>query len=115
MEPLPATGNIFLDPLFTDRDNLVFTYLDNSPCIDAGNPSDSDPDNSITDIGSNYFDQSGSGDCNFDYDLNILDIVYITNFCILGSEDTCACADINGDSEINILDVVVLVNIILGN
>jgi len=31
-------GNIDVDPLFTDPENDDYTFLPNSPCIDAGNP-----------------------------------------------------------------------------
>lgn len=33
-----GVGNIDLDPLFTDPENDDYTFLSDSPCIDAGNP-----------------------------------------------------------------------------
>ena len=33
------------------EDNLIFSYNDNSPCIDSGNPNYTDPDGTISDIG----------------------------------------------------------------
>ncbi|MBZ0264391.1 right-handed parallel beta-helix repeat-containing protein [bacterium] len=57
-DPCDEYNNIFLDPLFTDYDNLDFTLTENSPCIYAGDPeSERDPDGTITDIGSYYFSQ----------------------------------------------------------
>ncbi len=55
--------NIFLDPLFySTAGDSAFHLTENSPCIDAGDPSSlPDPDGTITDMGAIYFDQSGSG------------------------------------------------------
>ena len=56
------------------------------------------------------------GDVNFDYEINILDIVIIVNFSLLiESPNTMEfeAADINNDDTINILDVVQLINLIL--
>ena len=51
--------NIFLDPLYFDPLNGDFHLTENSPCIDAGDPtSPLDPDSTIADIGVYYFDQS---------------------------------------------------------
>ncbi len=51
-------GNIFMNPLFADTSNFDFHLTQNSPCIDAGDPSSPlDPDGTITDIGRFYFNQ----------------------------------------------------------
>jgi hypothetical protein len=51
--------NIFLNPLFADTANGDFHLTENSPCIDAGDPtSPLDPDGTITDMGVFPFDQS---------------------------------------------------------
>ena len=57
-----------------------------------------------------FFD---SGDINFDYQVNILDVILLVNI-ILGLDTTSAVADINQDGLINVVDIVQLVNIILG-
>ena len=74
-----------------------------------------DPDNTRSDIGSNYFIQGIMGDCNNDLLTNITDIVYIINNCIISSNDTsnCNCGDMNNDLTINVLDIVILTNQIL--
>lgn len=63
----PGTGNIFLDPLFSDPINGGYSltwasYPDTwgirSPCIDAGDPSSTkDPDSTWSDMGAYYFHQ----------------------------------------------------------
>ena len=91
-----------------------FSYEENSPCIDAGDPTETDPDGSIRDIGARWFgDETEPGDCNEDGIQNILDVVYLINDCILGGSNDCNCGDLNGDGIINVLDVVLLVNYIL--
>ena len=52
------------------------------------------------------------GDMNFDGDINILDIVSLSN-CVL--EANCSYGDLNYDGEYNVLDVVTLVNLVLEN
>ena len=51
-------GNIDEDPLFVDLVNGDYHLTENSPCIDAGDPSSSlDPDGTIADMGAFYFHQ----------------------------------------------------------
>jgi hypothetical protein len=62
-------GNFSLDPEFADPQNADYHLDENSPCIDAGDPSAPyDPDNTITDIGTFYFDQA-TGIAEPDHDL----------------------------------------------
>jgi len=51
--------NIFMDPLFySTSGDSAYRLTDLSPCIDAGNPlSPLDPDSTIADMGTYYFDQ----------------------------------------------------------
>ena len=107
-------GVIEQNPLFVDLENFDFTLQEYSPCIDAGDPSDTDPDGSISDIGAHRFgDAVYPGDCNSDGIQNVIDIVIMINDCILVDNMECSCGDINQDGTVNVLDVVSLVNLIL--
>ena len=111
---LEGPGLIEYNPLFVDLYNWDFSYQENSPCIDTGDPTETDPDGTISDIGARWFgDETDPGDCNADGIQNVLDIVYLINDCILSENDDCGCGDLNQDSIVNILDVVLLVNSIL--
>ena len=112
---LEGSGIIENDPIFIDGSNWDFSYELDSPCIDSGDPNDTDPDGSRIDIGALWYgdDTTILGDCNADNIQNILDIVFLINDCILVSNNTCNCGDMNGDITINVLDVVILVNLIL--
>ncbi len=94
---------------------MNFAYHSDSPCIDAGDPDEYDPDDTRSDIGAQYYSQFGDGDCNGDSNLDVLDIVYLINSCILLPEpnDDCGCGDLNTDGEINVLDIVLMINLIL--
>ena len=65
-------NNIFLDPLFYSiTGDSAFYLTENSPCIDAGDPeSPLDPDGTIADMGTFYFDQAGVID---DLTISIID------------------------------------------
>ena len=47
----PGEGNVDVDPLFSDPAEGDYALLPNSPCIDAGDPSLTDPDGSRSDMG----------------------------------------------------------------
>ncbi|MBU0764304.1 MAG: lamin tail domain-containing protein, partial [Bacteroidetes bacterium] len=54
-DPVPGTGNLHQDPLFTDANISNFELLPASPCINAGDPeSPKDTDSTIADIGAYY-------------------------------------------------------------
>ena len=54
-----GTGNINADPLFVDPVNYDFHLTEDSPCIDTGDPtSPFDPDGTITDMGTYYYNQN---------------------------------------------------------
>ncbi len=113
MAPNPGTGNIFADPAFVSAENLNFSYLPESPCIDAGDPEESDPDGTRTDIGAVYFyhETFEAGDCNYDGNLNVIDIILLINDCILtpGNEEVCLeCGDVTGDYNVDVLDVITI-------
>jgi hypothetical protein len=112
---LEGAGVIESNPLFVNLEIWEFSYLENSPCIDAGDPGDTvDPDGSTRDIGAHWYgDETDPGDCNADGTQNILDVVYLINDCILGGPNDCSCGDLNGDGIVNILDVVLLAHYIL--
>ena len=111
---LEGSGLIENNPLFSNVNEWDFSYNDDSPCIDAGDPSLLDDDGTRRDIGGYlYIQESIPGDCNDDSIQNVLDIVYLINDCILLSDSECGCGDLNEDSNINVLDVVLLVNQIL--
>ena len=113
-EPEPGTGIIYQDPLFENSNDLNFNLNDNSPCIDSGDPSDTDPDNSIRDIGAIIFSSYELGDCSQDNNLNVLDVIFIINNCIFNNDEICSsCSDIDQNNTINVLDVITLINIIL--
>ena len=110
---LNGNGLLELNPIFVNLDEWIFSYQENSPCINAGDPSQTDPDGSIRDIGAIWYDEQELGDCNSDNIQNILDIVYMVNDCILGFGENCICGDLNQDEIVNVLDVIILVNLIL--
>ncbi len=114
LEPEPGTGIIYDNPQFVDIQNLNFNLRENSPCIDAGDPNDIDPNGSVRDIGPLIYNNITLGDCSGDDALNVLDVIFIINNCIFDNEIICSqCSDIDSNGVINILDVVMLVNIIL--
>jgi len=52
-------NDIFEDPLFTFPQQGIFELQEDSPCIDAGDPtSPLDPDSTIADLGAFYYDQT---------------------------------------------------------
>ena len=111
---LEGAGLIEENPLFVNLETWDFSYEENSPCIDTGAPTETDPDGSIRDIGARWYgDETNPGDCNADGIQNVLDVVYLINDCILGNSTDCSCGDLHEDSSVNVLDVVLLVNSIL--
>ena len=113
-EPEPGNGIIYDNPQFVDIQNLNFNLRENSPCIDAGDPNETDPNGSVRDIGSLIYNNNALGDCSEDNIVNVLDVIFIINNCVFNNETICIeCSDIDSNGTINILDVVILVNIIL--
>ncbi|MBT3251215.1 MAG: hypothetical protein HN729_10355 [Candidatus Marinimicrobia bacterium] len=116
--PEPGTGNIYSDPLFTELSLLDFSLNIDSPCIDAGDPFEFDPDDTVCDIGAIFFSQEvqQSGDCNEDGWINVMDIVVLINSCILAVdnlEDCITCGDMNSDETVDVLDIIIILNWII--
>ena len=55
-DPLFGQGSIGGDPSFTNPDAGDFSLLPDSPCVDAGDPTLTDPDGSRSDIGASSYD-----------------------------------------------------------
>lgn len=74
-----SDSNINEDPLFIDSINGDVHLIEDSPCIDTGDPiSPLDPDGSIADMGAYFYDQSVDA---FDYDIPISEIsIQLSNF-----------------------------------
>ena len=105
-------GIIEEDPLFTDYINWDFSYQEDSPCIDAGDPSDTDPDGSVRDIGAYWYGVDLLGDVNGDGYINVVDIILVVNYILDDLYNTEG--DVNEDGTLNILDIVILTTLILG-
>tara|TARA_Y100001960_G_scaffold235144_1_gene247540 strand:+ start:222 stop:1367 length:1146 start_codon:yes stop_codon:yes gene_type:complete len=59
-----------------------------------------------------------NGDINFDYVINILDVVNLVNFILDVTEPSNTefeIADMNGDTYLNVQDIIILINLILSN
>jgi len=111
----PGTDNISLDPLFCNRPIGNFQIDHASPCAPNNN-------NCNTLIGAYLPGCSSSyicGDANRDYNINLLDILYLIDY-IYGSPpgptpDPPESGDANGDDEINLLDILYLIDYIYGD
>ena len=80
----PTLTNVTISGNTSDANGGGFQLSENSPCINSGNPDTFlDPDNSISDIGSNPFIQEDncniSGDLNIDNNVDVLDVVLLVN------------------------------------
>jgi len=96
-------------------DQVKFRFI----AEDINNAGDSGTGGSIVEAAIDDFTVSifgdnpiSNGDLNEDGDLNILDVVVLTNYVL--NNNCTELADLNGDSLCNVLDVVLLVSIILG-
>ncbi len=69
-DTIPGTGNLSADPLFVNEYILNLELQEDSPCIDAGDPSgETDPDGSTADMGA-YYTYSGNTTSDFPIVLN---------------------------------------------
>ena len=89
-------SNINANPMFANPSDQDYSLTADSPCIDAGDPNLTDPDQTQSDIGAIFFNQNecigDSGDINGDESVNVLDVILLVNMA-LGSLET----DLNGD------------------
>ena len=98
--------------MFTNYNNWDYSYQEGSPCIDAGDPLDTDPDGSVRDIGAHWYGVDLLGDVNHDGVINILDVVLVVGYVL--DMSYIIDADLNEDDVVNILDIVILTTLILG-
>ena len=105
-DPADMYLNIFLDPMFVDAGAGDYNLMEDSPCIDAGDPmSPLDPDGTVADIGALYFDQGVFGDINGDGVVNTADLLQL-----LADWGPCpGCpSDLNGDGVVDTVDLLAL-------
>ena len=74
-----GTNNLFDDPLFVNPEENDFSLLDNSPCINAGDPqSPLDPDYTVCDMGAYYY----NSDTSTIYENELYSIIAYPNPCM---------------------------------
>jgi hypothetical protein len=99
-------GNIDDDPMFVDAADGDYNLMEDSPCIDAGDPmSPLDPDGTVADIGALYFDQGVFGDVNGDGVVNTADLLQL--LADWGPCPDCP-SDLNGDGVVDTADLLAL-------
>jgi len=77
--------NIQMEPCFVDTANGDYHITENSPCIDAGDPSSPpDPDGTVADMGAYYFEQSQIN-ANFEADVILGEPPLTVNFADLST------------------------------
>ncbi len=117
-----AGGQLVGEPLFFNPEENNFQLQLESFCINSGglypDLTNYDPDGTQPDIGTFPFYLELMGDCNFDTELDVLDILEIVS-TILGNNTTFNAQfwaqDFNEDGFINILDIIQLVQEIVNN
>ena len=85
--------------------------MENSPCIDSGDPYIIDADMTISDMGAYYYEQYIQGDLNNDLIINILDVIIAIDAIL--NNDFIINADMNNDGSNNIQDIILIINLIL--
>ena len=115
--PFYDEGSFLGDPLFVDPESNQFELQLTSPCINAGSPAfPLDPDGSMIDIGISYYPLPEIGDCNFDGEINVLDVAVLVTIILEPIPIYNALqwvADLNQDEEINVIDIIIIINQIL--
>jgi hypothetical protein len=100
--------------MFADTVSNDYHLTEDSPCIDAGDPSSPlDPDGTIADMGAFYYDQSICGDANGDDSMSPSDGYLILNYFGSGPQPaSCWAANVNGDDGMTSADGFYLLNYI---
>jgi len=108
---------MYEDPLFAGRPDKDFRLMEESPCIDAGDPNPlyNDPDGTVSDMGALPYEPIiiiVCGDADGNGLVNILDITRLINYLYMGGPepDPMEAADVNGSGQLNILDITYLIN-----
>ena len=101
---ISGAGNITANPMFMNPSAMDFTLLEESPCIDAGDPaSPLDPDSTIADMGALYYDQGGSIP-QPQIELSVSELVFDSTF--VGETDSLAFIITNaGDADLILYEV----------
>ena len=123
-------SDISLDPQFAGGAPYDYHLTENSPCINAGNPSsDLDPDGTRADMGAYYYSAGGcnyvTGDINGNGTANGVDITYGVGYfkggaipplsCLCGTHGALfAAGDVNGDCSFNGIDIAYFVSYLKG-
>ncbi len=94
--------------LYDFQNNYIPNLLDGLYGCTDENASNYDDSASIDDGSCEYYIM---GDINLDLQVNILDIVLLTNMIL--ADEFQESADLNGDGGLNILDIALLLNVIL--
>lgn len=107
-----GTGNIDINPAFSNPSAKDFTLSWSSPCKNAGDPSSTytDPDLTVADMGAYYRHLTrGSGDVDDDCDIDAADLSYFYSY--LHGQVTIQDKwklDCNGNCTVNYLDYLYL-------
>ena len=56
-----------------------------------------------------------TGDINYDFSVDVVDIVTLVNLILFSENDFNSDADLNEDGILSVIDVILLVNIVLDN
>ncbi|MCF7920573.1 MAG: right-handed parallel beta-helix repeat-containing protein [Candidatus Cloacimonetes bacterium] len=127
-DPCDTYLNLFMEPCFVDSANGDYHLTEDSPCIDAGDPTSIlDPDGTIADMGALYFDQSLSehiyGDVDDNGEVESFDSSLVLQyFCLLVPEGTTLpwedwrfeVADVDGNGVVEAYDASLILRFSVG-
>jgi len=103
-----------------ENGNTLITYTTLSKIIEVSNDLDIVWEYNYPQEGTEFLSRASKykifspGDINYDFVINILDIVNVANL-ILGNYEYNHLGDMNDDSIIDILDIIAIINIIIDN